>query len=311
MPSSIKTALTLLKNGHTIGFPTETVYGLAAIATNTAAVQKIFDLKNRPAFNPLIAHVSNTIMAKRYVKWPADATQLANAFWPPKGGGALTIILPLRQGSGISPLVTAGLNTLAVRCPAHPTAQEILCNLDQPLAAPSANPSGCISPTRPEHVQRYFPGLHVVDGGICQKGLESTIVLLRSNTWQVLRQGTVTEAEIERVLKKPSTIFAQTSKPLAPGQFLKHYAPQKPVRLNIDTLKSNEGLLSFGKHPYLPCCEFQLSADKNLAEAAYNLYQGLITLDNDDHCSAIAVMPMPNKDIGCALNDRLKRAAVN
>lgn len=302
--ASVDTAIETLNKGELIGLPTETVYGLGANALDDKAVAKIYALKERPQFNPLIAHFSSREQAQRYVHFNEGAHKLATAFWP----GPLTLILPQKKGVGISSLATAGLETLACRVPAHNKALEILRQVDFPLVAPSANPSESISPTTATHVQQAFPGLCVIDGGPCVVGLESTIVDLTQEAPVILRPGSLTSAEIESVLG--CSLGAHTeSKITAPGQLKRHYAPTIPLRLNVTDTQEGEALLSFGSHTITGAQkEINLSLAGNLQEAASTLFSALRELDSSEH-SAIAVMSIPEDGIGAAINDRLNRAA--
>lgn len=298
---SIERAAQLLVQGRLVSFPTETVYGLGADATIESAVKAIYAAKGRPSFNPLIAHVSSVEMAKDYVEWSEAADVLTAAFWP----GPLTLVLPLKPNSAIAPTVTAGLDTLAIRLPAHPLAQQVLEHTGRPVAAPSANPSGRISPTTAAHV---FEGLNgkvdvILDGGPCEVGLESTIVGLAPIP-TVLRPGSITENDLETVLGHPMTHYQDGSHISAPGQMLSHYAPNAEVRLNADTFSQDELKLGFGAME----CDLNLSEGGDLDEAARNLFSMLRQLDKNGQ-GTIAVAPIPNHGIGVAINDRLKRAA--
>ncbi|MEX0277963.1 MAG: L-threonylcarbamoyladenylate synthase [Ruegeria sp.] len=299
-PNGLAKAADLLRQGLLVAFPTETVYGLGGDARNGEAVAAIYAAKGRPSFNPLIAHVGSVKAAQRYVQWSDQAEILANAFWP----GPLTLVLPLRDGHGISSLVTAGLETLAVRVPAHPTAQALLKALDGPVAAPSANPSGRISPTTAAHVRAGLDGriAAVLDDGPCGVGLESTIVGL-ADTPTLLRPGGVELQAIEDVLGSRLHLHQSGDLLTAPGQLQSHYAPESSVRLNAQTRQGDELLLGFGAVG----CDYNLSVDGNLNEAAANLFAALHDLDKTGR--PIAVSPIPNDGLGVAINDRLKRAA--
>ncbi len=300
----IDKALKTLREGGLVGLPTETVYGLAANALSDEAVARIYALKARPQFNPLIAHVASAEQAMMYVAFNDWAHKLADAFWP----GPLTLILPKKKDSGVSLLTTAGLDTLAIRVPAHPIAQHILKNLVFPLAAPSANPSESLSPTTMEHVQQAFPDLYVLNGGPCIVGLESTIVDLTQKVPVILRPGSVTLQEIEAVLG--CQLGTNTDKTIkSPGQLKRHYAPSIPLRLNVTHLNPKEALLSFGAHDLKGAIrEINLSPQGDLQEAAANLFAALAKLDSSEY-ESIAVLPIPPQGIGLALNDRLKRAS--
>ncbi len=297
----IARACEVLAGGGLVAFPTETVYGLGADARDDMAVARIFDAKGRPRFNPLIVHVASPERAKHYVEWSDMADRMARAFWP----GPLTLVLPLRDGHGLSPLVTAGLPTLAIRVPTHPLASELLNRYDGPLAAPSANPSGRISPTSAGHVLDGLKGRieAVLDGGPCEVGVESTILGLAGEP-TLLRPGGIPAEEIEAVLNAPLRLQADTDALTAPGQMSSHYAPGAPVRLNATSRENGELLLGFGHMD----CDLNLSERGNLTEAAANLFRALHDLDAQN-APAIAVAPIPDIGLGRAINDRLRRAA--
>ena len=299
-PAGLAQAADLLRQGQLVAFPTETVYGLGGDALNGEAVAAIYAAKGRPSFNPLIAHVASVEAAQRYVEWSDQAQRLATAFWP----GPLTLVLPLRDGHGVSSLVTAGLDTLAVRVPAHPTARALLQMVDGPVAAPSANPSGRISPTTAAHVHAGLDGriAAVLDDGPCGVGLESTIVGLAGEP-ALLRPGGVAMEQIEQVLGTQLHHHQPGDLLTAPGQLQSHYAPEAPVRLNAESRRGDEILLGFGPID----CDVNLSADGNLAEAAANLFAILHQLDKSGR--PIAVAPIPAEGLGAAINDRLRRAA--
>lgn len=298
--AGIARAAELLRAGELVAFPTETVYGLGGDARNGRAVAAIYAAKGRPSFNPLIAHVADVETARRYVTWTEAADKLASAFWP----GPLTLVLPLRNGHGISELVTAGLDTLAVRVPAHPLAQALLAAFGGPVAAPSANPSGRISPTTAAHVHAGLDGriAAVLDGGSCGVGLESTIIGLNGNP-ALLRPGGLAAEEIEAILGQPLARHATGDAISAPGQLLSHYAPRGAVRLGASAAQGNEVLLGFGPMD----CDENLSASGDLTEAAANLFAALHRLDATGR--PIAVAPVPDHGLGAAINDRLRRAA--
>jgi L-threonylcarbamoyladenylate synthase len=301
-------AASLLRRGEVVALPTETVYGLAADARNTEAVEKIYAIKRRPIYNPLIVHVASLEIAQRFVAFNALACDLAAAFWP----GPLTLVLPLNIDSGLSPMVTAGLETLAIRVPSHPFMMQLLKESGLPLAAPSANLSGEISPVTAEHV---FNSLHhhislLIDGGLCSMGLESTIVGFDPDP-VLLRAGSISRERVEKVIGKVKNFDATGHATItAPGQMTRHYAPNKPVRLDAIHVNPDEGLLAFGT-PLLPGAGavFQLSATGDCEEAARRLFLGLHTL-NTASVKGIAVMPIPAHGVGESLRDRLKRAAV-
>jgi L-threonylcarbamoyladenylate synthase len=288
--------------GELVAVPTETVYGLAARADSAAAVAAIYRAKGRPDFNPLIVHVGNLAAGEAFAEFDARARLLAEAFWP----GPLTMVLPLCAGTRIAAAVTAGLPTIALRCPAHPAMQALLALTDLPLAAPSANRSGGVSPTTAAHVAASLGDRVplILDGGACVAGLESTIVALRpGGHWQILRPGPVTEAQISAVLGGKGD--ALTSSLIeAPGQLASHYAPGKPVRLNALAAQADEFHIGFGA----VAGAFNLAPGADLAEAAARLYQAL-HLGAQSPRPRIAVAPVPETGIGAAINDRLRRAA--
>ena len=299
--SGISHAASLLADGGLVAVPTETVYGLAADARQGEAVASIYAAKGRPSFNPLIVHVASVEDAQRYGIWNDEAERLASAFWP----GPLTLVLPLKDGHGLASLVTAGLDTVALRCPAHPTAQALLAAFKGPLAAPSANPSGKISPTRAAHVLAGLDGQvnAVLDGGAAEIGLESTIVGLAGEVPMLLRHGTITRSQLEAALGEPLGTSTTPAAVSAPGQLASHYAPEAVLRLNAEKLEENETLLGFGNVE----AALNLSPSADLREAAANLFDMLRQLD--ESASHIAVSPIPEVGIGIAINDRLKRAA--
>lgn len=299
--AGIARAARLLQEGKLVSFPTETVYGLGADARQGEAVAAIYEAKGRPSFNPLIAHVHSAEAAQRYVQWNETAELLARAFWP----GPMTLVLPLRDGHGISPLVTAGLKTLGVRVPAHPAGQALLQALDGPVAAPSANPSGKISPTTAAHVKAGLDGriAAILDDGACGVGLESTIIGLAGPQPMLLRPGGLAAEEVEEVLGRKLALRDAHDPLTAPGQLLSHYAPGAPVRLNAEAPEDGELFLGFGPGS----CDLNLSERGNLTEAAANLFGHLHRLDAMGR--PIAVAPIPDKGLGEAINDRLRRAA--
>lgn len=294
--AGINAAARILGKGGLVAFPTETVYGLGADARDGRAVAAVFAAKGRPGFNPLIVHVASLDAARRYGVFDAQMTRLATAFWP----GPLTLVAPLAPSHGLSPLVTAGLDHVGVRVPAHPLAQHLLAAFDGPIAAPSANPSGRISPTTADHVLSGLAGKidAVLDGGACTVGLESTIV--GGQPPALLRHGGIATEDIE-ALTGP---LAQAGEGIsAPGQLASHYAPHARVRLNAESARAGEAFLGFGDGP----CDLNLSATGDLIEAAANLFGHLHTLDAREQ--RIAVAHIPDHGLGRAINDRLKRAA--
>ena len=300
--AAITAAMELLRSGQIVAIPTETVYGLAADASNADAVAKIYAAKGRPDFNPLIVHVADQSAAENLADFSPMAHKLAQAFWP----GPLTLVLPLRADADIAGAVTAGLPTIALRCPAHPVMQALLKKTGLNIAAPSANKSGGISPTRAEHVLAGLGGAvpMILDGGPCSAGLESTIVAVRDNGWQILRPGPVTSAEIERVLGT-SPLAASGDNIEAPGQLASHYAPSKAVRLNVIQQEPGEWHIGFGAIEG----NDNLSASGDLAQAAANLFEALHRADASAALS-ISVAPIPHEGIGVAINDRLQRASI-
>lgn len=300
--AAITAAAQLLRAGQIVAIPTETVYGLAADAQNAEAVARIYAAKGRPDFNPLIVHVRDRKAAEKLGLFNATARALADAFWP----GPVTLVLPLQPDAPVARAVTAGLQTIAIRCPAHPVVQALLLKSDLNLAAPSANRSGAISPTRADHVLKGLGGAvpMILDGGPCSAGLESTIIAVREDGWQVLRPGPVSAMEIEQTLGYPPLSLV-TGAIEAPGQMASHYAPSKPVRLNVTTPVRDEYLIGFGAITG----DENLSPTGDLAQAAAHLFEALHNADAS-LASAIAVAPIPHEGIGIAMNDRLTRAAV-
>ncbi len=298
----------LLRAGRLVAFPTETVYGLGADATNGAAVAAIYTAKGRPQFNPLIAHVADIETARRLVHFAGAAAKLAKAFWP----GPLTLVLPRRSDCGISDLVTAGLDTVAIRVPSHPVARDLLRRAKVPVAAPSANLSGHISPTTAAHVAHDLGAkvAMILDGGATEHGLESTIVAVDGAEVTMLRPGALTAEQIEKVTGAGvGRAFDGGERPRSPGQLETHYAPHAAVRLEATSTCAGEALLAFGPSP--PVAEgpvFNLSPRGNLIEAAANLFAALRALDQP-HVTCIAVTHIPDAGLGEAINDRLRRAA--
>ncbi|WP_245834220.1 L-threonylcarbamoyladenylate synthase [Yoonia maricola] len=299
--AGLEKAARILGLGGLVSFPTETVYGLGSDARNDRAVAGIYAAKERPSFNPLIVHVPDTAAAEAYCVFNDAARRLAQAFWP----GALTLVLPVRADAGISKLVTAGLDTLAVRVPDHPVASGVLSAFGGPVAAPSANPSGKVSPTRAAHV---VAGLGdridaVVDGGACAVGVESTIVSCVGAP-ALLRAGGIPVEALEACLGQTLVAEENPDTPIAPGQLASHYAPQGKVRLNAPYAEPGEVLLGFGPVE----ADLNLSVAGDLTEAAACLFACLHELDAMG-AAAIAVSPIPDHGLGRAINDRLRRAA--
>jgi L-threonylcarbamoyladenylate synthase len=296
-----------LRAGKLVAFPTETVYGLGGDATSDRAVAAIFAAKSRPSFNPLIVHVANISGAAQFAELSAKAQVVARAFWP----GPLTLVLPRRRDCRISLLATAGLDSVAIRVPAHTIAQTLLMMAGLPLAAPSANPSGRLSPTIADHVLADLGDKveFVIDGGPCEVGVESTVLSMLEDRPRILRPGAVTAEALSEALKEPVPIEMSAedeAAPRSPGRLLSHYAPSLPVRLNAAASEPGEALLGFG--PAAPKDALNLSPAGDLQEAAANLFAMLRRLDNR-HYRAIAVMSIPETGLGTAINDRLRRAA--
>jgi L-threonylcarbamoyladenylate synthase len=313
--AAVAVAADCLAAGGLVAFPTETVYGLGTDATNAAAVARLYQAKGRPSFNPLIAHVSDLEAARRMARFDATATALAEAFWP----GPLTLVLPKTGDCEVADLATAGLDTIAIRVPAHPVARAILRAFGGPVVAPSANLSGHVSPTTAAHVQSDLKGRIdlIVDGGAVAVGVESTIVGC-FDAPMLLRPGGLPREAIERVLGRTlvqpqDNTNGDNAQPLAPGMLASHYAPRTPVRINAVDVEAGEALLAFGPGQMrgvdAATMVMNLSARGDLAEAAANLFGYLRALDARG-ARAIAVMPVPHHGLGEAINDRLRRAAM-
>ena len=301
--AGIAEAAQRLREGDLVAVPTETVYGLAARADSQAAVTAIYRAKGRPDFNPLIVHVADRAQAETLAVFDFAADKLADRFWP----GPLTLVLPLCPDAALAPGVTAGLPTVALRCPAHPTTRALLAAAGLALAAPSANRSGAVSPTTAAHVATSLAGRIglILDAGPAPAGLESTIVALRANGgWRLLRPGPIAAAQIADLIGEPRTT-ADADTIEAPGQLASHYAPGKPVRLGALTATDDEFLIGFGAI----AGNLNLSRDGDLAEAASRLYDALHVAAAAPQRS-IAVAPVPEAGVGAAINDRLRRAAV-
>jgi L-threonylcarbamoyladenylate synthase len=312
--AAVTAAARILAEGGLVAFPTETVYGLGADATNPAAIARLYQAKGRPAFNPLIAHVGDIAAARKIARFDAPAIALAEAFWP----GPLTLVLPKTESCAVADLATAGLDTVAIRIPAHPVARDILRAFGGPVVAPSANLSGHVSPTTAAHVQSDLAGRIdlIVDGGAVEVGVESTIVGCFDEP-MLLRPGGLPRAEIERVLGRalvqPPADADGSGQPLAPGMLASHYAPRAKVRLNAVKLEAGEALLAFGLGAIsgidAASAVMNLSERGDLDEAAANLFGHLRALDGKG-VHTIAVMSIPHEGLGEAINDRLRRAAV-
>ncbi len=299
--ATIGEAATRLREGGLVAVPTETVYGLAADSTNAAAVAEIYRTKGRPDFNPLIVHVPDLVAARKLGRFDDLSALFAEALWP----GPLTIVVPKAANCPVTAAVTAGLDTIAMRCPAHPVMRELLNESGLFLAAPSANRSGGISPTTADHVARSLGGKApmTLDGGPCEQGIESTIIAIADGNFRILRPGPITQAQLEAIAGKPS-ILAETGQIEAPGQMLSHYAPSKPLRLDAITAAPDEYHIGFGP----VSGDRNLSPLSDLAEAASLLFAALHDADASG-MRRIAVAPVPDEGIGIALNDRLRRAA--
>lgn len=304
-PAGIARAADLLSEGQLVGMPTETVYGLAGDAENDMACARIFEAKGRPRFNPLIVHLPSLEAAERLAILNPMARKLAAAFWP----GPLTLVLPLRDGHGLSSLVTAGLETVALRLPAHPVMRAVLTAFGRPVAAPSANPSGRISPSTAQHVLSGLDGkiAAVLDGGPCGVGLESTILAPSDHATRLLREGGLPREAIEP-LTGPLVTDTTPGKVQAPGQLSSHYAPHTPVRLNSPLTDPEAIRVGFGPGN----ADLTLSASGDLIEAAANLFSTLHAADElarRKHAAEIHIAPIPDQGLGRAINDRLTRAA--
>jgi len=305
--AAIAAAAARLRAGGLVAVPTETVYGLAARADDRAAVAGIYAAKGRPSFNPLIVHVADAAMAAQLADVPPLATALMARFWP----GALTLVLPRRADAPVASLVTAGLGTVALRCPAHPVMQALIAAVG-PLAAPSANASGRISPTRAEHVAASLADVPILDAGACTAGVESTIIAVEADGWRLLRPGAVPVEDVAAVAGPPFTPLAVGESPsptrgegvIAPGMLESHYAPHQPVRLEATTAAADEYHIGFGP----VAGDATLSATGDLTEAAARLFDLLHAAEASGH-AGIAVAPVPRHGLGLAINDRLTRAA--
>jgi L-threonylcarbamoyladenylate synthase len=299
-PDDVANAAAALRGGGLVLMPTETVYGLAADASNTRAVAAVYEAKGRPSFNPLIAHVADAEAGRRIARFDDRAEALVARFWP----GPLTLVLPATDAVAVSDLARAGLDTVAVRAPAHPTARALLAAFGGPVVAPSANRSGRPSPTTLADAveETGVAAAAALDGGACRIGLESTVVALLDRP-RLLRPGAVTRAEIEALIGPLAEAEADAKR--SPGRLTRHYAPQAPVRLNAEAPRPGEAWLGFGPGADTP---FNLSAAGDLVEAAANLFAHLRAADRTGP-TAIAVAPIPQTGLGEAINDRLRRAA--
>jgi L-threonylcarbamoyladenylate synthase len=304
---NIERAARLIRAGETVAFPTETVYGLGGDALNEEAAARIFAAKGRPRFNPLIVHVPDLAAAEPLALFDARARTAAERFWP----GPLSLVLPRREGSGLSRLASAGLGTVALRAPAHPVAQALLAAAGRPLAAPSANRSGRVSPTTAAHVAAELGErvALILDAGACPFGIESTVLDLTGSVPALLRPGATTLEQLTAIFGEIAARTAGESAPRAPGFLASHYAPRLPVRLEAASARPGEVLLAFGPAPPPGfAAVLNLSRAGDLVEAAANLFAMLRRADRPQF-AGIAVMPIPEKGLGRAINDRLRRAA--
>jgi L-threonylcarbamoyladenylate synthase len=306
--TAIREAAGLLREGRLVAFPTETVYGLGADATNGRAVAAIFEAKGRPRFNPLIVHVASAAAAEQLAEMPPAARRLAGEFWP----GPLTLVLKRRRDAPLSELVSAGLDTVAIRVPDHPIARKLLAAVERPLAAPSANKSGRVSATQAQHVAADLAAsvAMILDGGPTAHGIESTVLDATGERIALLRPGAVPADVIETVLGaqllRPGS---DAARPASPGQLESHYAPKASLRLDARDVREGEALLAFGPDaPETGGPAINLSPAGDLIEAAANLFAALRALDRSG-AAAVAVMPIPEDGLGEAINDRLRRAA--
>ena len=301
--AAISAAAALIRDGRLVAFPTETVYGLGADATNGQAVASIFVAKGRPHFNPLIVHVKDVEQAREYAEFSPLAGELAKTFWP----GALTLVLRRREDCRLSLLVSAGLETVALRAPSHPVAALLIAEAGVPLAAPSANPSGRVSATLAAHVEEGFRGKldMILDGGPTPLGIESTVIGFDEDRPVLLRPGAVPREAIEKVAGRLASPVSGAI--TSPGRLASHYAPRARLRLNALEAAPDEALLAFGPNGPTARRVLNLSPRGDLREAAANLFAMLRTLDAEG--DAIAVMPIPSSGLGEAINDRLMRAA--
>jgi L-threonylcarbamoyladenylate synthase len=307
-PETIADAARYLRQGGLVAFPTETVYGLGADATHDLAVAAIFSAKRRPTFNPLIMHVPSVAVAERFGVFDVRAKALAAAFWP----GPLTLVVQRTPDCPVSHLATAGLDTIALRCPAHPVAIQLMAAVRSPIAAPSANLSGRVSPTTAAHVETDLGDVLkiILDGGPAEVGLESTVVDVTAEHVRVLRPGAVTVEDLSAVLGVAVQRGGDENllTPISPGQLASHYAPRANLRLNAISVATGEAWLTFGSEPATAATVFNLSPRGNLLEAAAHLFAALRQLDASG-VATIAVMPIPETGLGEAINDRLRRAA--
>jgi len=305
MNAKLKKGKKILSDGGVIIFPTETVYGLGADATNTKAVKKIYKFKKRPRNNPIICHFKNINEIEKNFILNDDAYKLANNLWP----GPLTLILEKKNKSKISKAVSNNKKLIGCRIPSNPIAKKLLFSVDFPIAAPSANLSTMLSSTKISHLSNDLKNkIFFIDGGRCVYGLESTVVKINDNKPVILRLGSITIETIRKIIPKIKLNNLINSK-LSPGQQIKHYSPNKPIRINVKKIMKGEALLNFGKNNLKSKLkELNLSSSSNLDEAAKNFYDYLHKLDVSK-CDVIAVAPIPNNNLGKTMNDRLKRAS--
>ncbi|MDC0348924.1 L-threonylcarbamoyladenylate synthase [Alphaproteobacteria bacterium] len=304
-PETLKKAADILLEEVLVAFPTETVYGLGGLARSDTAVKKIFQAKGRPSYNPLIVHVSSLDQAKEIALFSPLLEKTVSFFWP----GPLTVVAPLREGAGISPLATAGLKTVALRFSNHPLLTDLLRLVKEPLVAPSANASGFLSSTTAHHVQKSLPNTPVLNGGETREGVESTIICIEGDKISLLRPGALSLEEIEKKTKTSVFVNAEQKTISSPGQTKHHYAPSLPLRTNVVHPEEREAFLGFGKTE--APTHLNLSPKGSLEEAAHNLFSFLHTLDTPLLYKGISVSPIPNTGVGVAINDRLRRASLS
>ena len=306
MQKNIDLAIKALNNGNLVIFPTETVYGLGGNATNTDAVRKIYSLKKRPIANPLICHFKNIEDVEKNFEISMLDRLLINKFWP----GPLTIILKKRKSSNISPLLSNNSNLVGCRVPKHLIANELLKSIDYPLAAPSANIATKITSTNLNHLSKELKkDAYILDGGNSNLGLESTVIKNNKGKIDILRLGSITVEDIKKEFPNILITISNSNSKISPGNQIKHYSPNLPMRLNVTTVKYNEGLLNFGDNNLKSSiCEYNLSLNEDLTEASKNFYNFLHLIDRSK-CSVIAVASIPNHGLGKTINDRLRRAA--
>lgn len=304
MSANLSSALSALRAGKLVGMPTETVYGLAGDATNPKAVAAIYALKQRPSFNPLIAHIASIEMAQDHARFSPTALKLSRAFWP----GPMTLVLPVSDTNTVCDLARAGLETQALRWPRHELAQQLISGFGKPIVAPSANKSGKVSPTQPEHVREEFGDELpiILDGGPSVLGLESTVLFVEDDKVTLLRPGSLARRDIEALVGPIQSALHDDTAPKSPGMLSRHYAPKAKLRLNAASPEADETYLGFGRS--FDHGPHSLSRSGDLQEAASNLYAMLRSLD--EISDKIAIAPIPDEGLGEAINDRLKRASL-